>query len=333
MNGSINSKMKRGSGIGTFFTTLLLVVAIGVFCFAGWKLFGYWQAYKAGSDEYKDLNDRFVTVSDAGSQGSGSGTGSGTGSAAGENSSESAGLSVGQALATGPQANGVILQSVEELEDPATVDEKIAEAAVEETLENGEAKQLPLLRNPINFTELNAINPDIIGWIRIGALNLSYPVAQAADNDYYLHRTFEGQDNFAGCIFLNCDNSKFFTDQNSIVYGHNMKNGSMFGTLKKFREQETWDTNSYFWIFTPTLIYQYRIFSSAEVATVGDPYRVRFTTADFQSFLDDMTSHSLLKTGVQVTTDDRIVTLSTCTGNTSTRFIVQGRLEQMCIAK
>ena len=316
----------RGSGVGTFFLTLLLVIAIGVFCFAAWKLYGYWRAYKAGSDEYKQLNEQYVLKPKEESA-----KAENTGEAEAASGDLNAGA-IGAALSDTVNP-GVILQDVEALEDPKTVKDKIAKAATEETVENGETKKLPLLANPINFTELNTINPEIIGWLRIGALDLSYPIAQAADNDYYLHRTFEGKDNFAGCIFLNCDNSKFFTDQNSIVYGHNMKNGSMFGTLKKFREQETYDDNPYFWIFTPTLIYQYRIFSAAEVATVGDPYRVRFTTSDFQNFLNDMTTHSLLKTDVNVSTDDRIVTLSTCTGNASTRFIVQGVLEQMYIAK
>ena len=107
----------------------------------------------------------------------------------------------------------------------------------------------------------------------------------------------------------------------------------MFGSLSKFRSQETYDSNPYFWIFTPTLIYQYRIFSCHEVPSEGKPYVTRFTLADFQSFLDEMAAQSLVKTDVTVTTDDRIVTLSTCTGNSATRFIVQGVLEQMYIAK
>ena len=155
-------------------------------------------------------------------------------------------------------SQGTLLTRVDELEDPSTVTVKVDEAVKEDTVEDErEKKTLPLLVNPINFKELNAINEDIIGWIRIGALDLSYPVAQAADNDYYLHRTFERVDNFAGCLFLNCENTRYFTDQNSIIYGHNMKNGSMFGTLKEFEKQETYDKNPYFWIFTPEFIYQY----------------------------------------------------------------------------
>ena len=122
-------------------------------------------------------------------------------------------------------------------------------------------------------------------------------MAQGKDNDYYLHRTFEGVDNFAGCIFLNCDNTRYLTDQNSIIYGHNMKNGSMFGTLREFQNQETYDKNPYFWIFTPDFIYQYRIFSSSEVYKIGDPYRTRFTTEDFQNYIDQSLANSNINCG------------------------------------
>ena len=321
------TKKRKGGGLTTFFSTLLLVVAIGVFCFAAWKLYGYWRAYKVGEDEYKNLNEQYVLGPENVPLPEGS---SAAGTPGDETSSESA---APQAALTPVSSAGIILPDVQELENPDTLAEKVAQAATEDTMESGERKKLPLLRNPINFTELNAINPEVIGWIRIGALDVSYPIAQAKDNDFYLHRTFEKQDNFAGCIFLNCDNSRFFTDQNSIVYGHNMKNGSMFGTLSKFRSQETYDSNPYFWIFTPTLIYQYRIFSCSEVAAEGAPYMTRFTTEGFREFLNNMAAQSAVRTNVSLSTDDRVTTLSTCTGNSATRFIVQGKLEQMYIAK
>ena len=91
---------------------------------------------------------------------------------------------------------------------------------------NQYVRKLPTMKNPIDFESLDAVNSDIIGWIRIGALDISYPVAQSEDNDYYLHRTFEKKDNFAGCIFVDFHNSSQFTDPNTIVYGHNMKDGS-----------------------------------------------------------------------------------------------------------
>lgn len=299
---------KKGSAVGTFFSTVVLIVALGVFGYSAFTLYGYYREYKAGTDEYGNLNDKYVSIIP----------------------SQDTDIAV-ETEGTGAPA---VLTNVEELEDPDTLEEKVEAAAKEETVENGEVQTLPALKNPINFTELKAINEEIIGWIRIGALDISYPVAQAADNDYYLHRTFERVDNFAGCIFLNCDNTRYFTDQNTIIYGHNMKNGSMFGTLKEFEKQETYDKNPYFWIFTPEFIYQYRIFSCAVVNKIGDPYRTRFITEDFQNFIDTCQSSSMVDNhGVEVTTDDRIVTLSTCTGDDSTRLIVQGKLAHVYVSK
>ena len=295
---------KKKGGVVSVLSTILLIVAIGVFLFAGWKLWGYYKEYKKGSDEYSRLNQDFVSIQPA------------------------AGSEYTAADGTKPLTN------VEELEHPASKKAKVDAAEKNTTTENGTQKELPTMINPIDFAELNAINPDIIGWIRLGALNLSYPVAQAKDNDYYLHRTFERVDNFAGCIFLNCDNSKYFTDQNTVVYGHNMKDGSMFGSLKNLKSQETYDGNPYFWIFAPEFIYQYRIFSCSVVSALGDPYRVRFTSDEFQTCIDTMVNGSVIDNhGLEVTTQDRIVTLSTCTGNSETRFIVQGKLEQVYIAK
>ncbi len=311
-SGGRRPKKKKGSTVAVFFSTLLLVIAVGVFCFAAYKLVGFYLSYKSASDEYADLNDQYVNDP------------ADTGEPA---------IDIQDGDSQDTQESKQVLTDVRELEDPDTVADIIANAATAETVENTVTKTLPLLKNPINFKELHEINTDVIAWLRVGALDISYPVAQAADNDYYLHRTFERQDNFAGCIFLNCDNSRYFTDQNSIVYGHNMKNGSMFGNLKRFKEQEVYNSNPYFWIFTEDLIYQYRIFSATEVPTSGDPYKVRFSSTEFGTFLQKMQASSMVDTHeVQVSADDRIVTLSTCTGNETVRFIVEGKLEQIYIS-
>ncbi len=297
---------KKKSAAGTFILTLLLVIAIGVFAYSGYRLFKYYLAYKEGSDEYKELNDNFMD--------------------------DDAPAREGTADA-GASGAGEVLTDVTQLEDPATLPTILEHAKHDTATENQETKSLPVMKNPVDFKELQGINPEVIGWLRVGAINISYPVARAADNDFYLHRTFRKVDNFAGCIFENCDNSPYFTDQNTIIYGHNMKNGSMFGQLKQFGNQETVDKNPYFWIFTPNFIFQYRIFSSSIVGTTGDPYTTRFITEDFQRFINDSLSRSEVNCGnVQVTTNDRIVTLSTCTGDSSTRRILQGYLQQVYIA-
>lgn len=296
--GSDRGRKKKGGG-GSVIMTIILVLAIGVFSYSAFRLYNYWKEYKAGQDEYKELND--------------------------------------EALNLDPDADlasGAILSSVEELENEATLQQKIDSAAKEEAEENNERRMLPEMRNPVDFVKLKAINEEVVGWIRVGACGISYPVTQAADNDYYLHRTFRRESVFSGSIFENCDNSKYFTDQNTIIYGHNMKDGSMFASLRKFWENPDAISNPYFWVFTPDFIYQYRIFSCSIVSKIGDPYRVRFSTDDFVNFLTKSKNATEVDVGnVELSADDRIVTLSTCTGDDSTRRIVQGKLIQVYISK
>ncbi len=199
---------------------------------------------------------------------------------------------------------------------------------------DGEQITVPVMRNPIDFEELEEINPDIVAWLKVRAIDLSYPVVQGEDNDYYLHHTFEKEEVFSGCLFVNCDNEADFTDQNTIIYGHNMKDGSMFATLKKFQDEETFDKSKYFWIFTKDLIFQYRIFSARVVSWEGDTYRTTFSEKRFSELIENSLEDSVVdNTGVKVTTDNKIVTLSTCTGDDETRFVVVGKLAQIYASK
>ena len=224
-------------------------------------------------------------------------------------------------------------ENIDNLEDDDVL-QSISGQEVRTVFEDGEEKTLPVLKNPIDFTQLLSVNSDIVGWLRIRALDISYPVVQGKDNDYYLHRTFEKTDNFAGCLFVNSYNMGDFTDQNTIIYGHNMKNGSMFGKLKNFNDPEVFKKSRYFWIFTPDFIYQYRIFSASVVDKTGLTYQISFTDDEFDQFISRAYSNSVVDNqGVTVTKEDRIVTLSTCTGDDSTRFVVMGKLAQIYAAR
>lgn len=224
-------------------------------------------------------------------------------------------------------------ENIDNLEDDDAL-QSISGQEVRTVFEDGEEKTLPVLKNPIDFTQLLSVNSDIVGWLRIRALDISYPVVQGKDNDYYLHRTFEKTDNFAGCLFVNSYNMGDFTDQNTIIYGHNMKNGSMFGKLKNFNDPEVFKKSRYFWIFTPDFIYQYRIFSASVVDKTGLTYQISFTDDEFDQFISRAYSNSVVDNqDVTVTKEDRIVTLSTCTGDDSTRFVAMGKLAQIYAAR
>lgn len=179
----------------------------------------------------------------------------------------------------------------------------------------------------IDFEELESINDDVIGWIYMEALpDISYPIVQGEDNDYYLHNTYKKEAVFAGSIFVDCKNSSDFSDQNTIIYGHNMKNGTMFGSLKNYKNQETYDSSPYFWIITKDEAYKYKIFSVYTADVNGDTYTlIKGPGKETISYGENMLLKSNVKTGdIDFTETDNIITLSTCTGNSETRFVVQG---------
>lgn len=178
----------------------------------------------------------------------------------------------------------------------------------------------------IDFASLEATNPDIVGWIHIEGLDgVSYPIVQGDTNDKYLHTTFQGTYNFAGSIFMDCQNRSDFGDCTTVVYGHNMKDGSMFGRLKWFETQNSYSVSPYIWVLTPTETMKYEIFASYETPVNSSTYTLfRRPSKEFLKYCNEMKSLSAIKTN-DVTLDARskILTLSTCTGNEETRYVVQ----------
>ena len=151
----------------------------------------------------------------------------------------------------------------------------------------------------MDFDALARINPDVKAWIYIKGTGINYPIVQTTDNTSYLHRTFEGKDSFIGAIFLDAGCEADFSSENSIVYGHNLKNGQMFGMLKKH-----YDT-SY----------------NAD----ADVYTIEFATEeDYADYLKTAVEKSLYHLGTKTDSTENMLTLSTCTSSSEAgRFIVQ----------
>ena len=181
----------------------------------------------------------------------------------------------------------------------------------------------------VDFEKLKSINDDVIGWIYVDALpDISYPIVQGKDNQTYLHQTYEKNYNFAGTIFIDYENKADFSDCNTLVYGHNMKNGTMFGQLKNFsKDDSAYNKSKYFWIFTPEKTYRYEIISAYTTAVNSDTYTLfKGPGQEFVDYMNKIVSYSDVKTTPgELGVDDKIVTLSTCTGNESTRYVVQGK--------
>lgn len=177
--------------------------------------------------------------------------------------------------------------------------------------------------------KLQQENSETIGWIVFDNLDISYPIMQAADNNKYLHTSYSGKQNSAGSIFLEAANHRDLEDYHTIIYGHNMRNGSMFGKLKQYKTQDVYENNRYFTIYTADKTYRYEVFAYYDIAQDGDIYAVGFgPDHEYKQFLDKMKKRSYYNTGVEVSETDKVVTLSTCStkGN---RFVVHAkRMEQ-----
>ena len=180
----------------------------------------------------------------------------------------------------------------------------------------------------MDFTALREVNSDVLGWILIPGTAVSYPVVQGTDNTYYLNHTWKKWSSVVGSIFLECQNSRDLSDFNTIIYGHRMNNGSMFASLKNYKKQSWWSDYPCVYITDDSGSHKYEIFAAYEVSTEGETYRLGFgSDREKQAFIDYCLAQSVIDTGVVPRTYDRILTLSTCTGQGhATRWVVQAVL-------
>ena len=168
--------------------------------------------------------------------------------------------------------------------------------------------------NPIDFAALQKQYPSVVAWLQMDDVDISYPVVQGEDNSYYLSHDPAGNDNLAGSIFLDWRDKSLEGDLHSLIYGHNMRDESMFGQLDNYMSEDFYKKGTgTFRLYTPTAVYRYQIFAVNVVDPTDDTYQVGFTnTQAFDAFARQLKERSAYETGVDVAGYDHIVTLSTC---------------------
>lgn len=179
----------------------------------------------------------------------------------------------------------------------------------------------------VDFDKLVEKNQDCVAWLYMGACGISYPVVQGEDNDYYMHHTFENTNNSSGAIIMDFRDNKYLKDWNTFIYGHNMKNGSMFGSLKKLMKDETlYEQDPYFYIFIPGYIYRYKIFSYYKDEPDSKMYWTPDTLQEYRQYIRDAKAKSIKDCKVETSEDVNMVTLVTCSGSGEgkQRFFVHG---------
>lgn len=179
-------------------------------------------------------------------------------------------------------------------------------------------------------TDLNAlrsVNEDVLGWIQIPGSKIDYPILQGEDNEYYLKRTWKGHRNPVGSIFLESKNSPDFTDWNTIIYGHNMNDGSMFAPLHRYKKQDYWQQHPYIYIVTDAGVLRYEVFSSYNAKIGSKTYGLSFNQMQTrEEFIAMALEQSQIDTGIVPEVTDQIITLSTCSGGEETRRVVHARM-------
>ena len=260
-----NKKKKKKVPVPLIVALCVCVVALGV---SIWQLSDIFLEYKAGTDEYEELQQYVL----------------------------------------------------EEIPEENETDTAETENDTEETGTEEEQVQR------VALSELQAQNPDTVGWIEIPGTGISYPLMQADDNAYYLNHTFSGKVNSAGSIFMEQLNSSDFTDLHTIIYGHNMKNGSMFAGLKNYTSPSYLVAHPNVYLDLADGTHCYQIFSVYEVEAESDSYTIGFAPDEqYETFLQTLKSRSAYDTGVTVTKDDSIITLSTCTRQGEHRYLVHAK--------
>ena len=191
----------------------------------------------------------------------------------------------------------------------------------------GEDEQEVEIPFTYNHQALLNINSQGIGYIYIPSIDCRLPMVQGDDNDYYLTHTFNKEYSANGCLFEDYRINGGLSASQIIIYGHNMRNGAMFGKLKNYQDYSFWNNsgNDVLYIYTGNVIKEYKIFSCYISEAISDTYTFNFPTLEsMRDYAVNMKAKSMYDTGVDVSTATQIITLSTCTNDGEQRFIVHG---------
>ncbi len=208
---------------------------------------------------------------------------------------------------------------------------KIQEEAVPEDILKKLGIEIP--EKNIDFAALKEENEDIYAWIYIPGTGIDYPVLQhPTDDSYYLEHNLDGSKGYPGCIYTETVNSRDFTDPNTVLYGHNMKDGSMFAALHNYEDSQVFEENPYIFIYTPEKTFVYQIFAAYKYNAIHLIYNFDLSNREiFQNYLDQIFETremgANIRKDISVNAENHIVTLSTCiSGEKNKRFLVQGVL-------
>lgn len=181
----------------------------------------------------------------------------------------------------------------------------------------------------VDFEALKEINPDVVGWISIEGTNINYPVVQGPDNSYYMNRLFDGSANGAGSIFMDYRNEPDMSCRNTVLYGHNMKNGTMFHQITEYKQQDFYDQHPTALLMTPEGNYKIELIAGYVTDLNSDAWKIEFAgDEEFSRWLADAMAQSTFISTIEPEAQDRVITLSTCSYEyADARYVLVGILK------
>ncbi len=203
---------------------------------------------------------------------------------------------------------------VEQIRDTVIVEEKNEDENKEES--------------KVDFNKLKEQNSDAVAWIKVNNTNIEYPVVKGSNNSFYLNHNFDKSNNSAGWIFADYRNKFDNTDKNIVIYGHNMKDNSMFGSLKNILNSDWYDNeeNTNITLYTENEKCIYKVFSIYEIESENYYIKTEFSDDNnFEQFVKTIKKRSIKEFNIDVSKDDNILTLSTCANNNKYRVVLHAK--------
>lgn len=220
-------------------------------------------------------------------------------------------------------------EQTEEHRSSEKTDVSAVQQNIEETAETEPPVQTP--EKTLDWAALHSQNPDIYAWIYVPDTGVDYPVVQhPTDNSYYLNHNLNGSKGYPGCIYTENFNRRDFSDTHTVLYGHNLKDKTMFSTLHNFEDPQLLQKEHYIYLYTEEAEFAYRIFAAYEFSSIHLLDNYDYTNAYvYEDFLRQIRQAAgNIRQDVEVTAKDRIITLSTCTADhdAARRYLVTGVL-------
>ncbi len=269
---------------------IVLVVAVCVFCFSGYKIWETLSGYSKAGSAYDNVADMFVTSVD------------GSGTAEDEPYGDITSSFIDSATPDAPVSDTGSSEN--------TNDELAGMIGSMESVDwTRWAEQPPIT---VDFDAMLAQWPDVVGWLYCEGTKINYPVLQGDDNDEYLHHLPDGTYNFSGSLFMEWTNSPDFGDLNTFIYGHSMKNGTMFGSLEQYKNQSYYDEHPVIWLLTPGGNFRLDLIAGFYTLADSDAYDMHLQIDSLRGYVQECIDDSTFDSGIAAEDVSRVVVLSTC---------------------